>query len=366
MLIDISTVVPPYKVNQQKATEGLKKRMGEKPAVARLIEAASYHSGIESRYIVIPDAEEESSNKFYSHKGIFISPDTATRMKEYEKWSALLAAKAVSQIINKNDFNIQKINRLITISCTGFFAPGLDYKIIKEFGIPPNVKRTNIGFMGCAASLIGFNSIIEANSSNQAENNTLLISVEVCSLHLQSEPSRDNILANIIFADGCAAALFSNAKEFKSKMRLDLLSVHSFLFENSSEYMMWKIGNCGFEMILSSDLPKIILNEAVPKLKEILGTKGLNPEEINHWALHPGGRAILDSLEKGLEISEEKMTPSREVLKNFGNMSSASILFVLKEIIDSGKIKENDNICAVAFGPGLTMEVAFLKGLKCS
>ncbi len=363
MLIDISTSTPPYKVSQKKAAEGLKERMGKKPAVSRLIDAAFYYSGIENRYIVIPDAEKINDKKFYSDGGNFIIPRTQIRMEEYKKWSTILAKEAVKKLIEKNNLPLNNTERLITISCTGFFAPGLDYEIIKEFKIPLNVKRTNIGFMGCAASLIGLNSIMEVmQRENQTEMNCLLISVEICSLHLQVEPSRDNILANMIFADGCAAVLFSNSEEYKSKIKLNFISTHSVLFENTSEYMGWKIGNYGFEMILSSDLPKIILNEAVPRLKLILNSQGFKPGDIEHWALHPGGRAILDTLQNGLEISVNKMIPSRKVLKNFGNMSSASILFVLKEIINSGKLKKDDNVCAVAFGPGLTMEVVLMKG----
>jgi len=125
--------------------------------------------------------------------------------------------------------------------------------------------------------------------------------------------------------------------------------------------MGWKIGNFGFEMILSSDLPKIILNEAAPKLKEILAGRGVRPENIAHWALHPGGRAILDSLQKGMHLTDEQMLPSRTVLNTYGNLSSASILFVLKEILKNSVLKKDDLVCAVAFGPGLTMESALLK-----
>ncbi|MEX2115776.1 MAG: 3-oxoacyl-[acyl-carrier-protein] synthase III C-terminal domain-containing protein, partial [Bacteroidota bacterium] len=125
--------------------------------------------------------------------------------------------------------------------------------------------------------------------------------------------------------------------------------------------MGWKIGNFGFEMILSSDLPKIILNDAAPKLKEILVAQNVRPENIAHWALHPGGRAILDALQNGMQLSDEQMIPSRAVLKTFGNLSSASILFVLKEILKNSSMKRNDLVCAVAFGPGLTMETALLR-----
>lgn len=349
MLIDISAVTPPYKVVQSAAAVELKKRMGNRPAVSRMIDAASAHSGIESRFIVMPDADPNAENKFYSVNGEYISPDTQRRMNEYEHWSKKLTANAVGDLFKKNNVDPKSIDRLITISCTGFFAPGLDYHLIQEFQIPHNVKRTNIGFMGCAASLIGFNSVFEAmNSSNDNSSNTLLISIELCSLHLQTEPTRDNILADMIFADGCAAALFSNGDSNSMNPKFKLLSTSSYLFDNSSTFMGWKIGNFGFEMILSPELPKIILESAVPELENILRKSNINKENIKHWALHPGGRAILDALQRGLNLTEEQMLSSRKVLRNFGNMSSASILFVLKEIIDSQIVKPNEYCCAVA------------------
>jgi predicted naringenin-chalcone synthase len=282
-------------------------------------------------------------------------------MVEYEKWSKELSKTAVQKVIEHTGFNPVELNKIITISCTGFFAPGLDYYLINEFNFPPDIRRTNIGFMGCAASLIGFGSVLE--TMHTADNtNVLLLSVELCSLHLQTEPTRDNILANMIFADGCAAALFSNSDSYSSKIKLDLIKTDSILFKNSSEFMGWKIGNNGFEMILSSELPKLILSEAAPALINILHKQGLDTSSINHWALHPGGRAILDSLQKGLNLSDYQMKASRTVLGRYGNLSSASILFVLKELINSGEIQKDELCCAVAFGPGLTMETAIFRG----
>lgn len=359
MLIDISTASPPYKVDQSLATEELKKRMAVTAVAGRMIDMASHHSGISTRYFVIPDGEAGAEKKFYSTPDGYVSPDTKTRMTEYERWSKELTGNAVAEILAKNNVKAHDVERLITISCTGFFAPGLDYYLIDRFKFPASVKRTNIGFMGCAASLIGFNTVLESMSQHRNPNaKTLLVSVELCSLHLQTEPTRDNILANMIFADGCAAALFDNTSTMNG---LQLLSTSSHLFKNSAEYMGWKIGNSGFEMVLSSELPKIILNEAAPVLKNILAQQNISPDQITHWALHPGGRAILDSLQNGMNISDEKMIPSRTVLKNYGNLSSASILFVLKELMKSTSLKNDELICAVAFGPGLTMEVAMLK-----
>jgi len=359
MLIDIETASPPFKVNQQFAAAELIKRMGGSPAVARMIEMAANQSGIDHRYFVIPDGDGNSSDKFFTKNGVHFSPDTKTRMSEYEKWATSLAVNAVNKLGEINKINFSAINRIITISCTGFFAPGLDYQIIKEFNLPPNVKRTNIGFMGCAASLVGINSVWEA--MKQVENeNILMISVELCSLHLQTEPTRDNILANMIFADGAAAAFFSK-KYFTENKKLEIQFAESYLFEDSAKYMGWKIGNNGFEMMLSSELPKIILNYAAPRAKEILTRRGIDITKIKFWALHPGGRAILDSLQNGLQLSDQQLTPSREILKNYGNLSSVSILFVLKNILENEQLEINDLCCAIAFGPGLTMELVLFK-----
>ncbi len=358
----ISTAIPPYKVSQQRAGYELKKRMGVKPSVGRLIDSAITHSGIESRYIVIPDAEDSEADKFYSKDEDYFKPDTESRMRLYEKWSKILAADSVDAILNKTNCDSGKIKRLITISCTGFFAPGIDYYLIDKFKFSENIKRTNIGFMGCAASIIGFNSVLESAVSLKEDESVLLVSIELCSIHLHTEPTRDNILANIIFADGCATALFSKSK-LSPGTSLFLLSTDSVLFPESQALMGWNIGNYGFEMILSSDIPKIILNKAVPKLKEILYEKGLNISDIKFWALHPGGRAVLDVLQEGLSLQDDELYFSRKVLREYGNMSSVSILYILKEIINSGKLKSGDYCVAVAFGPGLTMEAALFKSI---
>jgi predicted naringenin-chalcone synthase len=361
MLIDIAIASPPFKVDQNYAAIELKKRMGGTSAISIMIEMAANQSGIDHRFFVIRDGEENSTEKFFTKDGSHFSPDTKSRMTEYEKWSILLTKQAVKELAEKNKVDFGTIDRIITISCTGFFAPGLDYELIKEFNISPSVKRTNIGFMGCAASLVGINSVWEAMNQNTSEN-ILMVSVELCSLHLQTEPTRDNILANMIFADGAAVAYFSKTN-IPNKGKLEIQFAESFLFKDSAKFMGWKIGNNGFEMMLSSELPKIILNSAAPKAKEILAQNGIGISCIKHWALHPGGRAILDSLQNGLELSDEQLNPSREVLRNYGNLSSVSILYVLKNILDTVELKMDDYLCAIAFGPGLTMELVLFKVL---
>lgn len=364
MLIDIATASPPYLVDQSTAAAELAKRMGQRSITGRLIEAAALLSGIETRHIVIPDGDSSAQQKFYSENGAYRTPGTKARMQEYETWSKRLSCEAVQSLLSGTGCDPASVSRLIVVSCTGFFAPGIDYHLIGSCGIPATVKRTAIGFMGCAASIIGFTSALEALAAAERRDETvLLVSVELCSLHLQTEPTRDNILANMIFADGAAAALFSRSETLRPKARLELIGTKSVVFADSSQLMGWHIGDAGFEMQLSSDLPAAILHRAVPALHGMLQEMGLSVAEIAHWALHPGGRAILDALQQGLHLDARAMEPSRTVLRQYGNMSSASILFVLSELLHSRPIAPEEWCCAVAFGPGLSMEVAVMRGI---
>ena len=364
MLVNISIALPPYKSSQQNTIKELKNRIGENEKAIRIINSVSSNSEIDTRYFVVPDASEIKEEKFYSKNGNYHVPDTSTRMKEYEKWAKLLSVQSVANLLTENNIDPQTINRLITVSCTGFFAPGLDYHLINTLNLPRNIKKTNIGFMGCAASVNAFNCVLESiESSNEKDNNILMLSVELCSLHLHTDATIDNIISNIIFADGCASAFFTDSTKYSSLSKLKLINTFSILFDNSHNMMGWLVGNFGFEMMLSHKLSKIILETAVPKLKEILSNNGIRINEIKHWVLHPGGKAILDALQDGLNLTDELMHPSRKILRNFGNMSSSTILFILKEILDTKTINKNDLCCVVAFGPGLVMEIALFKGI---
>lgn len=356
MLLDIATSLPPFRVSQQTACAGLKNRMtAEKPAAARILDAAINHSGIQSRNIIVLESDDTPDKFLFGDNS---TPTTKERMKKYEEASRSLSCQAVATLLNNTGMTPEQIQRLITVTCTGFYAPGPDYYLIRQFGLPRSIQRTNVGFMGCAAAITGFTSVLEALSRAKDPTSILMVSVELCSLHIQFEPTRDNLLANTIFSDGCAAALFTN--DTGRQGRLKLLDTATILFDNSSELMGWAIGNTGFEMKLSSEIPKIIVSAAAPALRKILKDRGI--DKIKYWALHPGGRAILDALQQGLELSDEQMSYSRSVLRQYGNMSSASIMFVLKELLDEVQPKEDEYLCAAAFGPGLTMEVAIFRG----
>jgi predicted naringenin-chalcone synthase len=362
LLIEVATASPPYRVSQATAAIELKGRMGGRPAVDRMIDAAASRSGIATRAVVVPDAEVGGSERFYPASPDGPPPGTKQRMTLYKEWSAKLAIAAASELFRETGTDPLAVTRLITISCTGFSAPNFDHELVLSLGLSPQIKRTHIGFMGCAAAVIGFTSAFEAlRSAHGAEGTVLLVAVELCSLHLQTNPTRDNILANMIFADGCGAALFASDAVRPAKARL--VETRSTLFPDSREFMGWEIGNHGFEMKLSSELPEIIATQAVPAVRAIMRNMGLEPEGIRHWALHPGGRAILDALHSGLALTDDQVAPSRAVLERYGNMSSASILFVLKEVFLRSRLQPDDWLCAIAFGPGLTMELALFRGV---
>ena len=362
MLLHVSTASPPYVVQQRRAAEELKRRMGERPAVARMIDAAASRSGIETRCVVVPDAEPSVGTRFYPVDPGTPSPGTKQRMMLYKEWANRLSAAAVTDVLQSSGFAPSSVDRLITVSCTGFSAPNFDYHLLTTLGLSPDIQRTHIGFMGCAASLVGFTSVLDSLRGGSLEpRTTLLVSVELCSLHLQTEPTRDNILANMIFADGCGAALFSTAPGVPVQARL--VQTFSHVFPASANFMGWEIGDTGFEMMLSSQLPEIIAEQAAPVARQIVEKMGLEPRQIRHWALHPGGRAIIDALQNGLHLTDEQTEPSRAVLRQYGNMSSASILFVLKELFSRTRLQPDEWLCAIAFGPGLSMEMAFLKGI---
>jgi predicted naringenin-chalcone synthase len=361
MLLEISTSSPPYVVQQARAAEELKRRMGVRPGVARMIDAAAAHSGIDTRHVVLPDAEPDSDRRFFPVDGSSPAPGTRQRMMAYKEWANKLSEDAVRAVLRATGQTAGSVDRLITVSCTGFSAPNFDHHLITTLGFSPDIQRTHVGFMGCAAALVGFTSVIDSlRSEDNRPRTTLMVSVELCSIHLQTVPTRDNILANMIFADGCGAALFSSHPGVTGRAKL--VKTFSHIFSDSTQFMGWEIGDTGFEMMLSSQLPDIIAQQAAPAAKEFIGKMGLEPADIRYWALHPGGRAIIDALQTGLGLSEEQAAPSRAVLRQYGNMSSVSILFVLKELFSRVGLKKDDWLCAIAFGPGLSMEMAFMKG----
>ncbi len=267
-------------------------------------------------------------------------PGTAARMESYKKHAPLLAHEAACQVVN--DEVRKQITHIVVGSCTGFYSPGVDCDLIASLDLEPTVQRRLIGFMGCHAGLSVLataDEIVRANPKNVV----LTVNIELSTLHFQRPKSVPEILGVAQFADGCAAAIVSARRS-----GLEILEFGSRIFREQGAAIRWDITDQGFEMFLDQRLPKILDEQILSKMADELAG------DYTLWAIHPGGRSILDVIQKRLGISDDGIRFSREVLRKFGNMSSATILFVLKEMLDSGT---KGNGSAMAFGPGLAVEM---------
>lgn len=320
------------------------------------------HSGIEKRYSVIPDYSLNANEwQFYpATENLEPFPDLELRMEWYNKTAAPLSIKAIEKCIDKK-INKNEITHLITVSCTGMSAPGLDLQIMQEMDLPLNIFRTSVNFMGCYAAIHGM-KLADALCKADKDAKVVVVCTELCTLHFQRENSMDNIASSLLFGDGSAAILV-----VPDEKELDGFKIKNFYSEvgfNGKEHMSWQLSSSGFLMTLSGYVPELIEQDFDQLLENALKHANMNKDEISHWCVHPGGKRILTSIEKSSGVSSEDLKSSYEVLNDYGNMSSPTILFVLKNIMDSLKnqspLQKPVNIFGAAFGPGLTMETFIL------
>ncbi len=341
----IATAVPPHDVHRPfvEFAETLLP-----PGTTRnLFRRMARMSGIEHRFSFVnpvptDDGQWRDADELYV-VGNF--PSTARRMQAFERFAPRLAQCALNRLALSADERASITHVLIT-TCTGLYAPGLDFDVVRILGLNPSVERTMIGFMGCYAAI---NALKTANHivRSQPESRVLIVNLELCSLHMQETEELEQILSFLLFADGCSASLVSADPHG--------LALDSFLAVNipeTSHLITWKIRDGGFDMHLSGQVP----TELRRAMKETgtQCTRGRDPLSFDLWAVHPGGRTILDAVEHGLELPPEAMRFSRDILARFGNMSSATVMFVLQQVLDSAKSGQQG--CAMSFGPGVTAE----------
>jgi len=302
--------------------------------------------GIERRYSCVAPAADPEGIKVDAggifRRGAF--PGTAQRMDLYESHAPELATRAVERL----DIGAERerITHLIVTSCTGFSAPGIDLEIVARCGLSSSVERTLVGFMGCYAAMNAL-KLARHIVRSEPEARVLVVNIELCTLHLRDTVELEQLLSFCLWGDGCAASLVS-AEE--SGIRLD--SFRTLLAADSRELMTWNVRDDGFDMVLSGRVPAVIHETLGRHQREVLGNTPI--EAIDLWAVHPGGRSVLDAVERSLGLGQEALQPSREVLRENGNMSSATVMFVLERMLREASGGEEG--CGMAFGPGLTAE----------
>ena len=356
----VETAVPQFTFKQQELREIMKDVVGTTDREKRIIHHLYANSGIETRYSVVDDfSNRDTPQLFFNGHGA--TPGTKSRNDLYIEQGRKLFVEVADKLLKNSSFDPEDITHLVTVSCTGFYAPGPDYDIIKSLGLNTSVQRYHLGFMGCYASIPALKM---ATQFCQADENTtvLVVSVELCSIHFQANTKLDNLLSSTVFSDGGAGAIISSKKP--SKTNFKIVGFASSIHPKGEEDMAWSIGDTGFNMILSNYIPDLLQEGMGDFLADVMSQFNLTQKDIYLWAVHPGGKAILDKLEASSSIPKNSTETSRKVLSKFGNMSSATILFVLKELLNQPLEKPEEKTLAMAFGPGLTLESALLSKIN--
>jgi alpha-pyrone synthase len=337
----IATAVPEHDVHDSFVV--FAEKMLADPRLRAIFRRMANRADIAHRYSFLDPKGDvrfssNDANEFY-RLGDF--PTTSQRMQLFEQNAPMLMRKVVDRLAMSEEER-GGITHVLVTCCTGLYAPGLDFEIVEHLELSPSVERTMVGFMGCYAAINALKLARHIVRSDPTAG-VLMLNLELCTLHFQETQDLEQILSFLVFADGAAASLIS-AREHG----LALDSFKAVMVPETRGLITWKIRGFGFDMLLSGQVPGELgraLREA-----ELMAER----DGIDLWAVHPGGRSILDAVEQGLELPTDALAASREVLSCFGNMSSATVMFVLEKIMQQARSGQRG--CAMSFGPGLTAE----------
>jgi predicted naringenin-chalcone synthase len=338
----IATAVPEHDVHHEFVV--FAEHMLEDPRLRAVFLRMAGRAEIAHRYSFLdPHRRPREFSAYDAHefyrRGNF--PNTTRRMELFEQSAPVLMRKAVDGLA-LSEKERSGITHVLVTCCTGLYAPGLDFEIVDHLGLSAEVERTMVGFMGCYAAINAL-KLARHIVRSEPEAGVLMVNLELCTLHLQETQELEQVLSFLVFADGAAASLITAREQ-----GLALDSFKAVMVPETRGLITWKIRGLGFDMLLSGQVPAELgraLNQG-----ELMAER----DGIDLWAVHPGGRSVLDAVERGLELPADALAASREVLSCFGNMSSATVMFVLQRIMQQARPGQRG--CAMSFGPGLTAE----------
>lgn len=348
----IETAVPTFGYTQD-CLSSFYMRSAERETDRRKIRMVAAKSGIDTRYSVIQDFEKEPEQFAFFPKSISLEPEPplSKRMEIYRSEASKLSLDAIFKIKNLDTLK-DKITHLITVTCTGLFAPGLDIEMIRALDLRPNIQRSSINFMGCNAAIIALKNA-DSICKNQPGAKVLIVCTELCTIHFQKNFTSDYILSNLLFGDGAAALVVSAEPENYHSNLIRIDRFDSFILHQGYREMAWQLSETGFVMNLTSYVSELINGHMKTMLDEI----SLDPSTITDWVIHPGGKRILDDFCEALALDNERLGDSYKVLREHGNMSSPTVLFVLKSVLENkAKKVPGQKVFSAAFGPGLSVE----------
>lgn len=354
-IISIATAVPQYKHRQNDILAFADTIYAAGETDSRKLKYLYHHSGIQSRYSVIPDYSLPAEARiFYDRsKDMEPFPNLEKRMQWYAGNAAGLSVNAIQKCI-ANKITAKEITHLITVSCTGMSAPGLDLEVMELMELPANIFRTSVNFMGCYAAIHAL-KLADVLCKTSIKANVVIVCTELCTLHFQKESSVDNITSTLLFGDGCAAVLVQSKSS--AHKGIGLQNFYADVAFKGKKDMSWKLSSTGFLMTLSGYVPDLIKEDFDSLVTKALKNAAINKAAVTHWCIHPGGKKILEAIEKSIALAPGTLAYSYQILQEYGNMSSPTILFVLQKILI--ELQENPaaaTIFGAAFGPGLTME----------
>jgi prepilin-type processing-associated H-X9-DG protein len=357
------TAVPAASANQAVALEIARKMCCKTPEQETWLPAVYGGSGIERRHLAFDQALVDDLLHGTTHtRSIFLpkgtpedrGPTTAQRMAHYAEQAGALALRASRQALERSGLSPGDITHLVTVSCTGFRAPGVDVELIKGLGLPATTQRTHLGFMGCHGALNGLR-VARALTGSDPAARVLLSATELCVIHYHYNWDPQKMIANALFADG-SAALVGAAEATADAWRV--VASEACLFPDSEDAMTWSVGNHGFAMTLSKRVPGLIAAHLRPWMEKWLAGQGVALRDVASWAIHPGGPRILEAAEEALGLPREATRVAREVFAAHGNMSSPTVLFIVDELCR----RQAPRPCvALAFGPGLAAEATLFR-----
>ncbi|AHJ99431.1 type III polyketide synthase [Hymenobacter swuensis] len=361
-LCAIGTANPPHRIPQLQIADFMANALELDEGGTRKLRALYRVSGIAHRHTVLPDyARANGEFEFFPNTpGLEPFPSVGQRMAEYRRHALPLSVQAVRACLEQlPEVEVRSITHLITVSCTGMYAPGLDLELVAALGLPSHVQRTCVNFMGCYAALNGL-KLADAFCRATPGARVLVVCTELCTLHFQKSPEDDHLISNALFGDGSAAVLVQDRPAVTGPS-LALTAFHCDLEPDGHADMAWHINDFGFEMTLSSYVPRMIQQGIGQLTQRLLADLPVQLADIHAFAIHPGGRKILESIEQALGLTAYDNRFAYQVLRDYGNMSSATVLFVLRELLrtltpaDAGA-----PVLSFAFGPGLTLESMLL------
>ncbi|WP_158734617.1 type III polyketide synthase [Alteribacillus sp. YIM 98480] len=344
----VETADAPYRVTQQETVEVVRELFGDSfPDIDRLLKVFG-NGQIESRFLAAPLSWFQQNHDFEEKNQLYI------------KQALTLGSEAVTRCLQETNTSKEEIDAFFFISSSGMATPTIDARIMNELNFPSHIKRIPIWGLGCAG---GASALSRAHEYLLAypSAKVLVLCLELCSLTFQpNDRSKSNLIGTSLFADGAACVLMTGEKIKHKNTRPRTIDTMSTLMPHSEDVMGWDIKNEGFHVIFSRDIPAIIEEWLKPNVTAFLKKLDKSPADINHFVAHPGGKKVLQAYERALGFSEEKTEPAREVLAVQGNMSSPTVLYVLKKIMEK-KPSYGENGIVTALGPGFSSELVWLE-----